>query len=202
MNKLILILKHFVLIFFSFFLICSCTGVNVKEKQFTKEDIIQYRLDSDSVKLKTSYVKVAKDYGAELFDETYMQHLHSLDGKYPHDIETLLTGEDVWEPSPVRMRLMDLMGKVRFAYLKEYCDVCPPIEAKDEWIIMQWCQAHACNTIFFKFAVDTKNNNAYALANIQEDERDFSGPDRRTLYYESDEGLQQMPYFVKRFLFE
>lgn len=190
-------MKHFILTFISFSLICSCTGVNVKEKQVNTEEIVQYRLDSDSGKLKTSYVKVEKDYGAELFDEKYMQLLRGFAGKYPFEIENFLAGGDPWNPSPVRMRLMDLMGKVRFAYLLTYCELCSPIEVKGDWVIMTWCQAHACNTVHFVFVVNTKNNDAYALANIQENERDFPDPGERTFYYESEEGIQNLPYFVK-----
>lgn len=190
-------MKHFVIIVLSFFLCCSCTGASVKEKQTNKEEAVQYRLDSNSGKLKTSYVKVEKGYTAARFDEKYMQYLHSLAGKYPFEIDNLLEGGDPWEPSPVRMRLMDLMGKVRFAYLLTYCELCSPIEVKGDWVIMTWCQAHACNTVHFVFVVNTKNNDAYALANIQENERDFSDPGERTFYYESEEGIQNLPVFIK-----
>ena len=176
----------------------SQTNVQNTTETLTTAILPNNQRQSQALSLKKSYIVVDKGDASTCFDMQYMQYLKSLEGKYPFEIDELYEQKPDGTTSLFRSRLLGLLGKDRLEYLLTYCDVSSPIEVRDGWIIMDWMKPHEADRVYFTFVLDTENNNAYVLSHIQEDEGAYSNPGDWSLIYESEDGLKNMPDFIRK----
>ena len=116
---------------------------------------------------------------AQIYDNSYYEYLLSLAGKYPLDLSIF----DL--ESPLRVALVNMLGRDRFAILNTYFLLQSPIVVEDKWVALEFMWPHMAYrsvTIF----IDTINRLMY-VEWVDPDESEL------LLFYELNKGEIDSP---------
>lgn len=116
---------------------------------------------------------------AQIYDNSYYEYLLSLAGKYPLDLSIF----DL--ESPLRVALVNMLGRDRFAILNTYFLLQSPIVVEDKWVALEFMWPHLAYrsvTIF----IDTINRLMY-VEWVDPDESEL------LLFYELNKGEIDSP---------